>query len=127
MRFKSLVLVTLLFGVAVGTGRKVHASQCTASVENIDAEIGEDGALKKFYTQWRVGHDVGDRSFATVQFSYDIHYRTTVGMKRSVRGVFAKTVRGRKQPYTVEDVAPGRPLDPASIISVDFDDITCRE
>jgi hypothetical protein len=108
----------LLAGCAVSPVRA--QSSCTASVENAEKRL----VGNKFFTQWRVTHDAGQQTLRRIYFEYHIHYVNKRGATLVENGVFHELVEGGGKKYTKENIST---LDPADIISVDFNKISCSQ
>jgi hypothetical protein len=104
--------------VLAGVPSNLHAQSCTANVENIEKKL----VGNKFFTQWRITHDGGQRTLKRVYFEYHIHYANKRGATLVENGVFSELLEGAGKQYTKENIST---LDPTEIISVDFNKISC--
>jgi hypothetical protein len=110
-------LCVLAFALA---SSNVYARPCTADIENTASKIVGD----RFFTSWKIRHDAGNDRSAIVYFDYKILYVTARGDTLVERGVFRERVHGQGEQYTKEKISLHGPVE---IISVDYENISCRD
>ena len=106
-------------------GLSTYAGSVDAECRGRVQLVGSRSAGSKIFTTWQVRHNAGN--IASVYFEYKITFVDADSTDGVVRGTFMEYVPSSGGRYTEEDIVTYPYDTPVSVISVDFDEISCYD